>query len=323
MRDSIVPGSSFSSRSGRLALIVTPLIAVAASCWSSGITENEAGVEEVSVNVVMRVRGNHANLGPIDAHVFVYASDFPVSRGAATVAGSQVCSFGTATSKSCSLKVPRGSVVTLLAAEGRPGIATTVHPEEPGDTTHSGQFVEFANWVNCTEEVEPGSCLLTANSDESVGAEFDVMTEIVVYQVGSARMDYLIAAPKPALRIPDEPVNALHGRGCALIQTHPFELIGCTALVRAGSTPVRRLTAHVSRGSSMAMRTLPGEATTIKEWTPVCAYHFYSNGCGIVLAVAPDSTAPVIRYTLWYDYWQCPTGPEDRDTGTGCVLVKP
>jgi hypothetical protein len=272
----------------------------------------------------MRLRGTHTNLGPIDAHVFVYAGASPMDRGAATISGGQACSFGEVTSKSCSFTVPRGSIVTLLATEGRPNIVTTVRPEQPGDTTHTGQFLEFANWITCPNLVALGACVLSATTDQSVGVEYDLMAEIVVYQVGTARMDYLIASPRPALRIPSEPVNPLHGNGCRLIETHPFDLIGCTPLIKAGSTPVRRFTAFVSRGSSVAMRTLPGEATVLKEWTPECAFHFYSNGCGIVLNSQPDSTAEVLRFTLWYDYWQCSTGPEDRDIeGLNCTLVRP
>ena len=294
-----------------------------AACWSSGITDEESE-GEVNVTVTMRMRGTHANLGAIDAHVLVYSGTVPLDRAAATVSGSQDCSFGSTTAASCTFSVPRGSVVTLLATEGRSGIADEVRAEQPGDTTHTGSFVEFVRWTSCPVEVGPGACAFEAEEDQTVGAEYDPMTQVVVYQVGTAYFDYLISAPKPSLRVPLEQRNALDGRGCTLMVRNPPVLQPCTGLVKAGATPVRRITAYVTRSSEFYLSTYPGQSTTLKEWGAQCAVYFYPNGCGIVLGSLPDSTGKSVRVTLWYDFWQCSTGPEESDiTGLNCSLIKP
>jgi hypothetical protein len=317
------PGREF-HRPKRIAPFLSAALVLLAACWSSGITDEEGSEGEVNVTVTLRMRGTHANLGPIDAHVLVYSGAAPLDRVAATLSGSEVCSFGSATTASCTVSVPRGSVVTLLATEGRSGIADVVRSEQPADTAHTGSFVEFVRWTTCPTEIGPGACAFNAEQDQTVGAEYDPMTQVVVYQVGTAYFDYLVSAPKPSLRVPLEQRNVLDGRGCSLMVRTPPVLQPCTALVKAGATPVRRITAYVTRSSEFYLSTYPGQSTTLKEWGAQCAVYFYPNGCAIVLGSQPDSTGKSVRVTLWYDFWQCSTGPEEQDiAGLNCTLVKP
>lgn len=273
----------------------------------------------VTVTVRMRLRAETRDMGAAAAAVWIFGGDGAVSRAYVTPSHGIRCDFSQTPVTVCQKEVPRGTLVTLMAAEGEPAILVNFGPPEDADTAHSSRYVEFVRWSGCEEEPERGSCVVDASGDLEVGAEFQYMTQIVVHQIGAARFDYIVYNPLPMLRIPPESNNIINSAGCRGVSQSPP--VHCDSVHVVGSDPQRRMRAYVPRATTFELRPGNGTETSFIEWDyPNCAV-FEESGCVFPTSSSDTAGTPLVM-TFKFEYWQCPAGPSDRDTG-GCTLIRP
>lgn len=299
------------------------LVMMAALLTLAGTAACEPPTEEsestVRLTLRIRLRAETQNIGPTAASVWIFAAEGIVPRGLSHPSFGIRCALSETPVTTCVEDVPRGQVITLLATEGDPAILANFGPVEDADTAHSGQYLEFDVFTGCEDEPEVGSCVVDSSGDVEVGAVFQYMTQVVVQQIGAARFDYLTFHPSPMLKVPAESHNILNSAGCSGVASEPAR--HCDSVRMVGSEPYRRIRAYVPRSTTFELRPGDGAQTSFIEWDYPCGVVIEGSGC-VLRTSATDTAGTPLRVTFKYEYWQCPSGPSDRDTG-GCTLIRP
>ena len=299
------------------ALLGVSLCLVGAGCWSSSPSSPDTTVK---VAVHLRLRGSRPVPGPISGSVLVYHAPGGIPRSQISNSPDGTCTFDSSPTTTCEFSVPRNTTVTFIAVESNPSLIESFRAAQTSDTVRTGQYVEFAAWgAGCTE-IERGACTIYAHNDVSASAEFDLMTQVTVYQIGAARLDYAIIAPIVPLTVPVQSSNILDGLGCSRLVTVP-DGMPCDSVHAVGGSPFHRLTVYLTRNSALVLLPNDGAATNFREWGNGCGIFVGTYGCELVFTVRDTTGAPFVA-TLKYEYWQCAAGPSDHDLG-GCTLIKP
>lgn len=283
---------------------------VLAACEPTGVEE----VETVSLTLRLKLAGDRA-VGASPARIYVFAESVTVSRAQAFPDFGDECVFATTPVTVCTFSVPRRGPVTLIAAEPDPAVFVRFSPESPSDTVRDGRFVEFTSWTECPEATERGLCVVRPTSDMTIEANFQLLQQISVYQIGAARMDYVAFAPVPTLKVPAENSNILDFAGCRRVFNYGAP---CDSVRLVGDAPFHRFTAYVPRKTTFAMFPVGGVETAFSHWEGDCIpSSIYPTGtCSLI---SPDTSRAAIRLRVHYSWWSCPSGPSDRNTG-GCVF---
>lgn len=301
----------------RRLLIAATLLTLAGATACEPPTEESESTVRLTLRV--RLRAETKNIGPTTASVWIFAAEGIVPRGLSHPSFGIRCVLSETPVTVCEEEVPRGQVITLLAAESDPAILANFGPIEDADTAHSGQYVEFDAFEGCEDEPDVGSCVVDSSGDVEVTAIFQYMTELVVQQIGAARFDYLAFHPSPMLKVPPESNNILNSVGCDGVASEPPR--HCDSVRVVGGEPYRRIRAYVPRSTTFELRPGDGAETSFIEWDYPCGVVIGGSGC-VVRTSATDTAGTPVRITFKYEYWQCPSGPSDRNTG-GCTLIRP
>ena len=243
----------------RRLLIATTLLTLAGATACEPPTEESESTVRLTLRV--RLRAETKNIGPTTASVWIFAAEGIVPRGLSHPSFGIRCVLSETPVTVCEEEVPRGQVITLLAAESDPAIIANFGPIEDADTVHSGQYVEFDEFTGCEDEPEMGSCVVDSSGDVEVDAVFHYMTEIVVQQIGAARFDYLAFHPSPMLKVPAESDNILNSVGCNGVASEPP--LHCDSVRMVGGEPYRRIRAYVPRSTTFELR--PGDVAIVND----------------------------------------------------------
>lgn len=274
----------------------------------------------VTVTVRMRLRATTQDIGPTGAAVWLFATeDQPVFRALAHPSFGISCPMTTTPVTVCEQEIPPGAVLTLLAAEPDPAIFGTFGPPEDADTIPRPEYVQFAAWQGCDEVPERGTCVVDRSGNVEIEAEFQYLNPVVVYQIGAARFDYLTFQTLPTLKVPAQSENLINGAGCQGLLHEPP--IHCDTVRSVGAEPRRRIVAFVPRLTTFELRPSDGFQTNFVDWSIPCGIVVGESGC-VIRSPGDDTTGTAVRITFRYEYWDCPTGPSDRDLG-GCAFVRP
>lgn len=305
------------NRSRPAALLVALSLLVGAGCESA--TEDDP---TVTLTVRMRLRAETKDVGPAAAAVWIFGSEDdrqPIYRAVAYPAMGISCPMTTTPVTICEREVPRGFLLSLLAEESDPAISAQLGPPAESDTARNPQYVRFATFSGCDEEPERGTCVIDRRGDIEVDVEFQYLAPFVVYQVGTARFDYLAFHPAPSLRVPAQAENILNGTGCRGIIQEP--IVHCDTVHQVGGDPVRRFIAWAPPSTTFELRPGDGAQTHFVAWDTPCSEVIAGSGC-MIRTSGTDTSGTATRVTFRYEYWDCPAGPRERDFG-GCTLVRP
>jgi len=269
--------------------------------------------EEDTVELTLRVRlAGGRDMGPTPGRVYVFFSeDQSVPRAYAfPEQAADVCVLDTTPVTTCSIAVPRYTMISLVAAEPDPAVVVRFAPESPDDTLRDGRYVEFTGWTECPDRAERGLCVLPASRDVMIEANFQLLQQVSVYQTGVALMDYVAISAAPTLKAPAENDNILDLAGC---RSRP-----CDDIRLVGSVPYHRITAYVPRQTIFGMFTASAPETEFQDWQGACIPSgvYGPETCSLI---SPDTSGAPIRILVRYSWWDCPGGPRERDTGS-CVL---
>lgn len=296
-------------------LVATAAILVGSAC-ESPTDENST----VRLTIRMRLRASTQDVGPAGGAVWIFASENdPVFRALAHPSFGISCPMTTTPVTVCEEEVPANATYSFLAAEPDPAIFGQFGPPEDADTLPRAQYVSFAQWKGCDAEPERGTCVVDRSGDIEIEAEFQYLTPVVVYQIGAARFDYLTFQPLPSLKVPAQAKNLIDGAGChGLLQPVPLR---CDTVHMVGAESRRRLVAFVPRLTTFELRPSGGFHTNFVDWSVPCGIVLDESGC-VIRTPAADTSGTPVRMTFRYEYWDCPSGPSDRDLG-GCAFVRP
>ena len=277
----------------------------------SSVVENET----IELTLRLQLRQGY-DVGPTPGRVYVFIDSSEVSRGVAFPEDGEPCVLATTPVTTCTFTVPFGSFVSLIATEPDPAVFVRFAPESPQDTVRDGRFVEFTNWTECPERAERGLCVVRVTGNTTVEGNFQLQQQIIVYQVGAARVDYLAFAPAPMLKLPAENDNILDYAGCQRLLSSSDNF--CDSVRVVGASRHHRITAYVPRKTTFGMFTKAGPETEVQGWDGPCIVSGLF-GPGVCSLISPDTVRGPIRITVNYSWWDCPLGPSERDMG-GCVL---
>lgn len=288
------------------------LAALLASCEAAA-PENET----VELTVRVRLAGGR-DVGTTPGRIHVFSDSQPLSRGTASFAVGQPCTLATTPETTCTVTVPRFLPVTLVATEPDPAVSVRLVGQAASDTVRDGRYVEFTGWTDCPDATERGVCVVRPSTDISLSANFQLMQQVTVYQVGAARMDYVTVAAAPTLKLPGTTDNILDLAGCRRVLQYGAP---CDSVRLIGGAPFHRFTAFVPRATIVAMFPVGGVETAFLRWDGPCIpASLYAEGtCSLI---SPDTSGAPILLTVHYQWWNCPNGPSDRNTGS-CQLVNP
>jgi hypothetical protein len=289
-------------------LLVTCLVLT--GCEPTAVEE----VEPVELTLRLTLAGGR-DIGATPGRIHVYADSVAVPRARAFPDFGEVCVLAATPVTICTFSVPRGSMVSLIAADPEPAVVVRLAPQSPQDTVRDGRYVEFTRWTECPDQAERGLCVLRAAGETTIEANFQLMQQVSVYQTGAARMDFITFAAGPMLQVPAVNYNILNLAGCR--RTFPALMAPCDSIRMVGDSPYHRFTAYVLRKTIVGMLPLGGVATEFARWDGNCIPSIL--GGGVCSVVTPDTVVGPIILTVRYSWWRCPTGPSDHDTG-GCVL---
>ena len=268
--------------------------------------------EPVELTLRVELMGGR-DMGATPGRVYVFTDSAPVNRAFAVPDMGQPCVLATTPVTTCTMTVPRGAPVTLIAHESDPAVFVKLAPESEQDTVRDGRYVEFTGWSECPDPLERGVCVLRPTNDLTVTASFQLLQQVTFYQTGVASMDYRMFSAGPTLKVPAQNDNILDLVGCT-----SFPSDGCDPVRRIGGSPQHRFTAFVSRQTIVAMYSEPGAATEIVGWDGPCiASSLY--GPGVCSLISPDTSGAPIRVYVHYTWWDCPSGVDDHDSGF-CAL---
>jgi hypothetical protein len=149
------------------------------------------------------------------------------------------------------------------------------------------------------------------------------MQQVTVYQTGAARMHYRMFSAGPTLKVPAENTNLLDYAGCRRFVEDIWVIYGspCDSVRMVGDAPHHRFTAYVSRKTIVGMFPLGGLETEYDTWVGNCIPSgiYWPGVCSLI---SPDTSGAPILLTGRFTWWDCPSGPSDRDLGA-CVLRRP
>lgn len=276
------------------------------------------GVEDVQlVDLTLRLKlAGERNVGSAAARVFVYADTAPVPRAYALPENGEACALTTTPVTVCTMSIPRFSRVTLVVHEPEPAVFVRLAPQSVQDTVRDGRYVEFTDWSDCSNPSDRGVCEFRMTRALEVEANFQLMQQVSVYQVGAASMDYVTITEFPTLQVPPLNDNILDYAGCRRVLSPPA--FPCDSVRMVGETPHHRFTAFVPRGTIVGMFPMAGADTDFQGWVGDCILSGLYGG-GVCSLISPDTSGAAIVLTARYSWWQCPDGPSDRDSG-GCAL---
>jgi hypothetical protein len=287
-------------------LVLTLLLA----CDSTGIDDGEP----VDLTVRIKLAGDR-NVGPSPARVFVYADSASVPRAYALPENGDVCALTTTPVTTCTFSIPRYSHVSLIVHEPDPAVFVRLAPQAVQDTVRDGRFVEFTHWTECADAEDRGVCQLRLSDATTIEANFQLMQQVSVYQVGAASMDYVTIAELPTLQVPPVNDNVLDYAGCRRMLSGGGP---CDAVRMLGEVPFHRFTAFVPRKTIVGMFSSRGVDTEFQAWVGDCIpSDLY--GRGVCSLISPDTAGAAIMLTARYSWWQCPDRLSDVDLG-GCSL---
>lgn len=286
-----------------------------AGCESTGVGE----VEKVDLALRLQLAGGR-DVGPTPARVYVFTDSEPVPRGFARPAdAAEECLLATTPVTTCTFAVPRRGPVTLIVAEPDPAVSVRFAPSSPQDTVRDGRYVEFTGWTDCPDATDRGHCVVRPNGSQMIEGNFQLMQQVAVYQTGAARMDYVTFAAAPTLKVPAQNYNILDLAGCRRVLNPPAA--PCDAIRLVGNEPYHRLSAFVPRQTIVGMFPVEGLLTEFVRWDGDCIPSGRYGG-GVCSLISPDTSGAPILLTVRYTWWDCPTGPSDRDNGN-CTLRQP
>lgn len=295
-------------------MLVTALAALLAACEPVGVD----GAETVSLTLRLQLAGGW-DIGPTPGRVYVFADSEAVPRGIAFPQDAEVCALDTTPLTTCTFDVPRYGTITLIAAEPDPAVSVRFAAMSAQDTLRDGRYVEFTGWTECPDRTERGLCAIEPSGDFTIEANFQLLQQVTIYQTGAARMDYITFAAGPTLRVPAQSDNILDLVGCRRLFNPPAA--PCDSVRVVGDEPWHRFTAWVSRQTIVGMFPFGGVETEFVRWDGPCipsgAFH-----AGVCSLISPSVSGPPIILTARFDWWDCPKGPSDRDTG-GCIRRLP
>ena len=289
-------------------LVLSLLLVLA--CDSTGIQDGEP--TDLTVRVTL---AGDRNVGPSPARVFVYADSVPVPRAYALPGDGEVCALTTTPVTTCTFSIPRYSHVSLIVHEPDPAVFVRLAPQSPQDTVRDGRFVEFTNWTECESSEDRGVCQIRLSSPTTIEANFQLMQQVSVYQIGAASMDYVTLAGFPTLQVPPVNDNVLDYAGCRRLLSGGAR---CDAVRMVGEVPFHRFTAFVPRKTTVGMFSARGVDTEFQAWVGDCIESGL-YGRGVCSLISPETTGAPILITARYSWWQCPDGVSDVDVG-GCSL---
>jgi hypothetical protein len=271
--------------------------------------------EMVELTLRLEVRDGR-DIGSTLGKIYVFTDSQPVYRAAAFPELGEACSLTTTPVTTCTFMVPRRGPVTLFAHEPEPAVVVRFTPASSQDTVRDGRYVEFTGWNECPERTERGVCVVRPSSDLTIRAQFQRLQQITFYQTGVARMDYLMFSTGPTLRVPALNDNILDQVGCRRGDAWPISFT-CDSLRLVGDQPHHRITGYVGRQTIIGIFSKPGATTEIVDWDGPCIPSSL-YGRGVCSLISPDSSGAPIFITINYTWWECPSGPSERDTG-GCA----
>lgn len=290
------------------------LLAALAGC--SPVAGSDA--DGVAVTLKLRLAGGR-DVGATPGKVYVYAGETSVPRHQAFPPGTGACALDATPSRDCTVTVQRGQVVTLVAAESDPAVFVRLAQASPQDTVRDGSRVEFTGWGGCPDAADRGLCVLRAAGPVTVEANFQLMTQVTVYQTGAARLDWITQAPAPMLKVPAESFNILDSAGCRRVLSPPAA--PCDSVRVIGGEPWHRFTAYVPRQTVVGMFPVAGFETAFVRWDGSCIPSSL-YGLGVCSLITPSESGDPIILTLRFQWWSCPGGPSDRAIpGQECVLM--
>jgi hypothetical protein len=289
-------------------------IACLAACDPTGVGE----VETVELTLRLKLAGEH-DVGATPGRIHVFADTVEVPRAFAFPENAESCVLATTPVTVCTFAVPRYGPVSLIASEPDPAVVVRFAPEATQDTVRDGRFVEFIGWTECPDRTERGLCVIRPQGDIAIEANFQLLQQVTVYQTGAARMDYVTIAAAPTLKVPAQNDNILNLAGCRRVLNPPT--VPCDSLRLVGDAPYHRFTAYVPRQTIVGMFPVGGAQTEFHRWDGNCILSGLYGG-GVCSLISPDTSGAPILLTARYSWWQCASGPSDRDTGN-CVLREP
>ena len=282
--------------------------------------------EKPTVELSLRLKLQQGyDVGPAPGRVFIYVDSVAVSRATAfPELAEEVCVLATTPVTTCTVTVPRLSIVSLVAAEAEGAVLVRFAPQSAQDTVRDGRYVEFTGWTECDDRAERGLCVLRPSNSVTVEGNFQLMQQVTVYQTGAARMEYRLYTPGPTLKVPAENYNILDYAGCKrdvatdLWVVHDFP---CDSVRVAGDSPYHRFTAYVPRKTIVGMLPIAGPETEYDSLQGDCILSgiYWPGVCSLI---SPDTVVGPIILTARFTWWDCPSGPSDRDVGN-CMLRRP
>ena len=295
-----------------LRFVALPFLVASLACEGAPVEGEDTVQLTLRLNLLQGI-----DVGTTPGRVYVYSNSEAVPRAFAFPEDGEECVLSVTPVTTCTFEVPRFSYISMIAAEPDPAIIVRFAPEAVDVTVRDGRYVEFTRWTECDDRTERGLCVMRASGDFTIEANFQLLQQVLVYQTGAARMDYVMISAAPTLKVPAENDNVL-------------DLAGCRRLLNVGSPPCdsvralgdapryHRLTAFVPRQTIVGMFSNAGRATELQQWDGPCVQSglYGLNTCSLI---TPDTAGPPIRITVRYSWWDCPTGPSDVDLGN-CTL---
>ena len=95
----------------------------------------------------------------------------------------------------------------------------------------------------------------------------------------------------------------------------------CDSVRTVADSPYHRFTAYVGRKTIVGMFPVGGLETEYDSWEGSCILSgiYWPGVCSFI---SPDTVVGRLVLTARFTWWDCPSGPSDRDLG-GCVLKRP
>ncbi len=288
------------------------IVAAALACEPTGVDDAE------TVDLTLRIRlAGGQDVGPTPGRVYVFTEDQPVPRAHAFPDFAEECVLATTPVTTCTFAVPRDGFVSLVAAEPDPAVVVRFAPQSPNDDIRDGKYVEFTGWTECPDRPERGLCDLRPTSDVTIEANFQLLQQVSVYQIGVASMDFVTISAGPTLKVPAQNDNILDLAGCRRVLSG-LGVEPCDEIRLVGATPYHRFTAYVPRQTIVGMFTTPAPDTEFQDWQGACIPSGL-YGPTVCSLISPDTAGAPIRITVRYSWWECPGGPRELDTGS-CEL---
>jgi hypothetical protein len=290
-----------------------PVLLACAACEPTGVGE----VETVQLTLRLKLAGNRT-VGHTPAQIYVYDDSVPVPRALAFPDFGERCDLATTPETICTFQVAKHGTISLVVSEPEPAVFVRFAPASPDDSLRDGRYVEFTGWTECAEPAERGLCVVKPASDVTIEANFQLMQQVSVYQVGAARVDFVSFAAAPTLRVPAQNYNVLDFAGCRRLMTS--RAAPCDSVRLIGESPHHRITAYVPRQTIFGMFSSGGANTHFQQWDGDCIPS--GLGEGICSIISPDVSGAPINITFRYTWWECSSfvsAISDRDLG-GCVL---